>query len=160
MGRVGRSVMRFPDAVRISAMLTKLLYRLWYGSIRSLIFGWHMSSCPGRVVGGPVIGGAKAGVSHWVGGGPGCALPNCASAAFGGTIYLWGNIARWIGMGLRAESVIPSRRQAEKTNLVPGAKSDATGLHPKNKRPLSMIAHVICAHTSPVYALQIVKHSS
>jgi hypothetical protein len=64
LGRVGRSVMRFSAAVRMSAMLTKFLYRLRYGSIRSLIFGWHMSSCPGLVFWGPVTGGAKAGVAH------------------------------------------------------------------------------------------------
>jgi hypothetical protein len=48
----------------------------------------------------------------------------------------------------------------EKVNIVPGAKSDATGFHPKNERPSSMIALVIRAHTSLVYAFRIVKHSS
>ena len=98
-------------------------------------------------------------MSHWVGGGPGGGLPNCASATFSGTIHSWGNITRWIGMALRTESVIPSRRQVEKTNVIPGAKSKATGVHPKNERPSSTIAHVICAHTSLVYALRIMEHS-
>ncbi len=81
------------------------------------------------------------------------------SAAFGGTIHSWGNIACWIRMALHTESVIPSRRQAEKTNITPSAKSEATGLRPKNERPSLMIVHVIHAHTSLVYALRIAKHS-
>ena len=48
-------------------MLPKLLYCLRYGSIRSLIVGWRMSSCPGLDMGGPVKGGAKAGVSLGLG---------------------------------------------------------------------------------------------
>ena len=48
----------------------------------------------------------------------------------------------------------------ENVKFVPGAKSDATGFRPKNERPSSTIAHVIRAHTSRVYALRIVKHSS
>jgi hypothetical protein len=48
----------------------------------------------------------------------------------------------------------------ENVNIVPGAKSDATGFRPKNERPSSTITHVIRAHTSLVYAFRIVKHSS
>ena len=99
------------------------------------------------------------GAGSHVGGGPRGGLPYC-SGVFIGAIHSRGNIARWIGMALRTESVIPSRRQVEKLNIVPGAKSEATRFRPKNERPSSTIAHVIRAHISLVYAFRIVKHSS
>jgi hypothetical protein len=92
LGRVGRSINLFTNDVRMSDKLTKLLYFLSYGSIRSLIFGWRMSSflCVGFM--GAVGLGAGAGVAHWVGGGPGDAPP------YGTTVDVWdihsqGNIA-------------------------------------------------------------------
>ncbi len=66
----------------------------------------------------------------------------------------------WIGRALRTVSVIDSRSDTEKLTLAPGMKSDATGFCPKNERPLLMMAHVICAQISLVYASRIVKHSS
>jgi hypothetical protein len=94
--------------------------------------------------------GAGAGVAHWVGGRPGGAPP------YGTTVDAWdihlrGNIAHWIGMALRIESVIPSRCKVEKWNVDPGAKSNPTGFCPKNDHPLLIMAHVIRAHTSLVY---------
>ena len=64
MGSVGRSVNCFPNNVRMSNKLTKLLYFLRYRSIRSLIFGWRMSSfvCVGVL--GAVGLGARAGVAY------------------------------------------------------------------------------------------------
>jgi hypothetical protein len=63
-------------------------------------------------------------------------------------------------MALRTESVIPSRCEVVNWNVDPGAKSDATGFGPKNDPPSSIIAHVIHAHTSLVYACRMVKQSS
>ena len=154
--------MRLPDDVRMSDRLTKLLNFLRYGSIKSLIFGWRMSSLTwGGVAAtvGTACWGAGAGTAHWVGGVPGGGSP------YGTVGVVWvsqskGNIAPWIGMAFWTASVIHLRYDVEKLNVDPGAKSEATGFWPKNERPSSMMAHVIRAHTSLVYAFLIVKHSS
>jgi hypothetical protein len=65
MGMVGKSVIRLPHAVRISDRPTKLLYLLRYGSIRSLIFGWRVSSlCWGGFVGIVDAPGTAVGIAH------------------------------------------------------------------------------------------------
>jgi hypothetical protein len=131
-GRVGRSVKCFPGDIKISNKPTKLLYRLRYGSIRSLIFGRRVSSFVCVDVVGAVGGGAGAGVAHWVGGGPVGGPPN-GNPDVAWDIHSRGNIARWIGIALRTESVIPSRCKVKKWNVDPGVKSNTTGFCPKNK---------------------------
>jgi len=41
----------------------------------------------------------------------------------------------------------------EKINIIPGAKSKATGFRPKNERPSSTIAHNPCAYFPRVCSL-------
>ncbi len=69
-----------------------------------------------------------------------------------GMSHCFGNVARWIGSAFLMASVIDSRHDTKNWNTVPGAKSDATGFCPKKERPSSMIAQVILAQISFVYA--------
>ncbi len=148
--RVGKSVNRLPQAVRISERQTNLLYLVRYGSISSFIFGWRTSSlcCSGFV--GVVATGSAAGGVHWVGGLPCGMPPRGVPLATWGVIHSRGNIALWIGIAFWTESIMLSRCDVENWKLVPDAKSDATGLRPKNECPSSMMAHVMRAQTSLV----------
>jgi hypothetical protein len=120
-----------------------------------------MSSCTGLVGGGPVRGGARAGVSHWhwVGGGPGGGLPNYVSAAFSGTIHSWGNIARWIGMALRTESVIPGGENKRH----PWREVQSHRCTPKERAPLidgrprNLCAHFPCVRIADHGALFMIE---
>ena len=140
----------------------------------ALIFVLRMSlppcflgSPPGARDGPPGGLGAIAGdgLGQCAGGGPvgclgiGIPPPACPIGVGVGVIHSLGKVACWIKRALRTASVIDSRIETEKLTLAPGMKSDATGLCPKNERPLSIIAHVICAQISLVYASRIIKHS-
>ncbi len=112
----------------------------------------------GAIVGdglGKCIGGGPVGCL-WIGKPP----PACPVGVGVGVIHSLGKVAHWIGRALRTASVFDSRSETEKLTPAPGMKLDTTGLRPKNERPLSMIAHVICAQISLAYASWIVKHSS
>ncbi len=123
---------------------------------------------PGARDGPPRGPGAIAGdgLGQCVVGGPvGCLgigkPPSACPLGVGvGVIHSLGKVARWIGRALRTASAIDSRSETEKLTLASGMKLDATGLRPKNERPSSMIAHVICAQFFLAYASRIVKHSS
>ena len=107
-----------------------------------------------------VVGpGAGAGVVHWAGGLP-CGRPPYGTAIVGwDVIHSQGNIAHWIGIAFRTESVILLRCDVENSKLNLDAKSDATGFRPKNEHPSSMMAQLMRAQISFVYAFLIVMHS-
>jgi hypothetical protein len=126
--------------------MTALIFVLWM----SLHPGF-LGPPPGAGDGPPKGPGAIAGdgPGQCIGWGPmgclgiGIPPPACPIGVGVGVIHSLGKVARWIWRVLRTASVIDSRSETEKSTLSPGMKSDATGLRPKNERPLSMIAHVI-----------------
>jgi hypothetical protein len=113
------------------------------------ILGWRVSSflaCPG--VGGL---GTVVGAGHPVGGGTWGA--SVRGAPYVTSRATWDNhshmnVARLMSRGLQMASMMPLKKDVKKQYCAPSAKSNATGFRPKNKRPSSIIAQVVCVHTS------------